>query len=197
MIAVLLSATSFGAFFVAMPAADDVFEATVPQSSAGSGEPAPTGTASTGTDSQPPPGDDALLSDLEPVVDEGWDDARDLNVDGTLYTQGIESSRLGYCGSSSRGIERTVEYSIGRQYHRFEAVAGLSEESAPNLPVRLEMFGDGRPLWSQTLVVGQPQTIDIDVTGILRLRLVATKQFDDPGGCDFVYAALGGPTRQS
>jgi hypothetical protein len=140
------------------------------------------------------PADDALLSDLEPVVGEGWDAARDLNVDGTSYTHGIESSHIGYCGSNAPGIERTVEYSIDRAYGRFEAVAGLSEESAPDLPVKLEVFGDGRPLWSQTLLVGRPQPIDIDVTGILRLRLVATKQFDDPGGCHSVYAALGEPS---
>lgn len=149
----------------------------------------------TGTDnSQPPAGDDIFLSDVEPLDEGHWDATVDLNVDGTLYTQGIETSRLGYCDSNVTVVEREVEYSIGRQYQRLEAVAGLSEQSAPDLPVRLEIFGDGRPLWSETLIVGQPQTVDLDVSGVLRLRLVATKEFDNTGSCQRVYAALGDPT---
>jgi hypothetical protein len=140
-----------------------------------------------------PVGADAFLADLVPVVDRSWDNDRDLNVDGTVYAHGIKSGHLGYCGTNGPGTEREVEYSINREYRSLDAVAGLSEESAPDLPVKLEIFGDGRSLWSQTLVVGQPQAVDIDVTGVLRLRIVTTKEFDNPGGCNYVYAALGDP----
>ena len=134
------------------------------------------------------------LSELDPVVDDNWDPQRDLDIDGTLHPQGIQSKALGYCGSGLY-VEQQVEYSIGRQYSDLEAVAGLSEESLPGLPVKLEIFGDGRSLWSETLVVGSPKPVDLDVSGVLRLRVVTTKDFDDPGsGCNYVYAALGAPT---
>jgi hypothetical protein len=135
-----------------------------------------------------------LLSDLEVVVDRTWDVDRDLNIDGTVYANGIESGYLGYCGTNGPGTEQEVEYSINREYSRLSAVAGLSEESSPDLPVTLEIVGDGRSLWSETLIVGEPQTIDIDVTDVLRLQVVATKEFDNPGGCNYVYAGLGDPT---
>lgn len=148
-----------------------------------------------GGDQESPSGE-TPLSELEPVVDDNWEPERDLDIDGTLHPQGIESKALGYCGSSVF-IEQQVEYSIGRQYSQLEAIAGLSEESLPSLPVRVEILGDGRSLWSETLVVGSPQPVDLDVSGVLRLRVVATKDFDDPdsgSGCDYVYAALGTPT---
>jgi serine/threonine-protein kinase len=144
-------------------------------------------------DQEPPPGE-TPLPELDPVVDDNWDPKRDLDVDGTLHPLGIQSKALGYCGSGLY-IEQQVEYSIGRQYSQLEAMAGLSEESLPGLPVKLEIFGDGRSLWSETLVVGSPKPVDLDVSGVLRLRVVATKDFDDPGGgCNYVYAALGAPT---
>lgn len=141
----------------------------------------------------PLPGDTAFLADLDPVVDRSWDVERDLNIDGTLYTNGLESARLGYCGSNGVGTDQEIEYSIGRQHETFHAVVGLSEASSPGLPVKVEVFGDERSLWTDTIVVGTPRTIDLDVTDVLRLRVVATKQFEDPGGCQPVYAALGDP----
>jgi hypothetical protein len=140
----------------------------------------------------PPPG--IFLAELEPVTDRTWDISRDLNIDGTIYAQGMDSGRLGYCGSNGPGTTQEVEYSVGQEYETLHTVVGLSEESAPNLPVKVEIVGDGQPLWSATLVVGEPQTIDVDVAGVLRLRVVATKQFENPGGCSYVYAALGDPT---
>jgi eukaryotic-like serine/threonine-protein kinase len=154
-----------------------------------------TTTTTTGTTAGSTPlNGSAFLSDLEPVVERNWDVSRDLNVDGTIYAHGLESGRLGYCGSNGPGTMQEVEYSIGRQYGTLHTIAGLSEDSAPGLPVKLEIFGDTRPLWTGTLVVGQPETIDLDVTDVLRLRFVATKQFEDPGGCNYVYAAMGDPT---
>lgn len=148
------------------------------------------------TGGQPPASQATVLSDLDAVVDRGWDPTRDLDIDADLFTEGVESSYLGHCGSNGPGVERSVEYSIGRQYERFVATAGVSEESAPNLPVKLEIFGDGRSLWSKDVLVGAPQDVDLDVSGVLRLRIVATKQFEDPGGCQYVYAALGNPSLQ-
>jgi hypothetical protein len=136
----------------------------------------------------------SFLTDLEPVTDGGWDGSRDLNLDGTIYAHGLESDRLGYCGTNGPGIERDIEYSLGRDYEAFHAIAGLSEESVPGLPVKLEVFADGQLVAEHMLNVGQPVTLDLPVEDVLRLRLVATKQFEDPGGCNYVYAALGDPS---
>jgi hypothetical protein len=149
------------------------------------------GRQSSTTTSIAPPSD--FLADMEPVTDTGWGRSRDLNLDGTLYANGLTSDGMGYCGSNGPVYERAVEYSIGRTFESFETVAGLSEDSPPGFPVKLEIFADEQLLATHVLSVGQPAEVDLGVTNVLRLKLVATNQFDDSGGCNYVYVALGDP----
>jgi len=134
-----------------------------------------------------------FLAELEPVTDSGWGASRDLNLDGTIYANGLKSDRMGYCGSNGPVYERAVEYSIGRQFESFRAVAGLSEDSPPGLAVKLDVLVDEQLFETHVLNVGQPVQVDLDVTDVLRLKLVATNQFDNPGTCSYVYVALGDP----
>lgn len=68
----------------------------------------------------------------------------------------------------------------------------MSDTSVSGLPVDIEISGDGASLWRGAVQVGQPQPIDLDGTGVLRIKIVATRQFDVPG-CPSVDAAIGDP----
>jgi hypothetical protein len=133
------------------------------------------------------------LIDLESVNQPAWDESNDLDLDGVPYTHGLVSESLGYCGTNATGVERQAEYSLGRKFRSFHSMAGLSEDSPPGLPVKLDVYADDQLVRSDMLEVGQPVEIDMDVTDVLRLRFVATKQFESPGYCSYVYAALGDP----
>jgi hypothetical protein len=64
-------------------------------------------------------------------------------------------------------------YRLPSGFRRLNAIAGIDPASRASGNVRLEIFGDDRPLL-QTDVAGTdaPQSIDLDVQGIKRLRIV-------------------------
>ena len=67
-----------------------------------------------------------------------------------------------------------VEYNLGRDWQRLQATVGIGDDSVSDAQVRIEMFGDNNPLYSQVLGLGQSEFVDVDVSNVLRLRLVAT-----------------------
>jgi hypothetical protein len=66
-----------------------------------------------------------------------------------------------------------IVYRLPSDFRRLQAVAGIDPASRTSGNVRLEIFGDDRPLL-QTDVAGtdSPHEIDLDVAGIKRLRIV-------------------------
>jgi len=68
----------------------------------------------------------------------------------------------------------TVEYNLGRHWQHLQATVGLRDDSAAHAQVRLEAFGDERPLYSHAFSLGESEQINLDVSGVLRLRVVAT-----------------------
>jgi NPCBM/NEW2 domain len=114
-----------------------------------------------------------------------------LKIDGVVYTHGLYSGVIGGCVSDYRRSVQVVEYSIDRRYTNFAAVVGASDRSTAGVPIKVDITGDGQPLWSETVQVGQPKQLSLPVSGILRLAITATQQADDSAGC--VYAALGDP----
>jgi hypothetical protein len=67
-----------------------------------------------------------------------------------------------------------VEYNLGRHWKHLQATVGLRDDSATNAQVRMDAFGDERPLYSHVFALGQSDQMNLDVSGVLRLRLVAT-----------------------
>ncbi len=105
-----------------------------------------------------------FLADLEPVL--GGPSTDPASVSGVAYAHPVG------LGAASGGA--TVEYDLGRHYRRMQATIGLQDDSSSTDSVKIEIFGDGRVLFSQDMTIGQVAPLDIDVTGVLRLRLVAT-----------------------
>nr|WP_232794282.1 MULTISPECIES: NPCBM/NEW2 domain-containing protein [Pseudofrankia] len=80
-------------------------------------------------------------------------------------------SKYGYSGDTST----YAKYDLGRDAHRLQATVGLSDDATSGTTYLIEIFGDGRRLASNTVKLGNSVPLDIDVTGVLRLRLMTTK----------------------
>ena len=105
--------------------------------------------------------------------------------------QNLESKPLRLGGKQfSKGLalhSRTeaVYYLPGR-FRRFEAVAGIDDEVRPRGSVHVILRGDGKLLWEATVTGADKEParpIDLDVTGVRRLTIVAdfTAELDAAG----------------
>lgn len=148
-------------------------------------------TTSTGT-TTPPPETETFLASLDPVNNDSWFYEPDLSIDGITYFRGLRSGVMGGCFSSFVGPIQTVEYSIDRAYDQFSTTVGVSDTSDAGLPILVEIFADGSRLWGGSVEVGRPIDVEVRVSGLLRLVIKATQQFDTEAGC--VLGALGDPT---
>ncbi|RSD13936.1 protein kinase domain-containing protein [Amycolatopsis eburnea] len=100
-------------------------------------------------------------------------------VEGS-FDRGHETGNIGgepYLHTVGTGVQEcseadTAEYNISKGYRKFTATAGLDDNSADSgLKVQLEIFGDGRKLQTTVLELNKPTAIDLDVTGVLRLKI--------------------------
>lgn len=126
------------------------------------------------------------LSDLEPVEGSGYASA--ASVSGQAYPHSVITTPSDY----SDALPVDVGYDLGRHYRRVKATVGLTDDAPSNAQVRVEILGDGRSLFSQTVGLGTAAPIDIDVTGVLRLTLsVALLNADDIECCSDTPVAWG------
>lgn len=64
---------------------------------------------------------------------------------------------------------------LSRSFSRLRATLGLLDRSPGRASYRVEVFGDGRLLGDYTASLGTASAIDLDVSGVLRLRIQVTK----------------------
>ncbi len=86
-----------------------------------------------------------------------------------------------------------LEYALNGQYSRFTAACGIDAATDGRGSVQFRVEADGKTLWTSPVMSGldQPQQVDVDVTGVKRLRLVITdaedgNRFDVGNWCDAV-----------
>lgn len=110
---------------------------------------------------------EVYLSDLRPVNGSSWsNDTQPGNIAGKSYLHTVSKS-VSSCPDTG-----AIEYNVSKGYRRFAATAGMDDNSGDaGLKVQLEVFGDGRKLKSATLELGKVTPVDVDVSGVLRLRL--------------------------
>ncbi len=123
-----------------------------------------------------------FLADLQPVAGTN-ESSEPANLSGTAYAHPVQLS----AGDS----QNSVEYDLGRHYRRLLATMGLRDDSGSGDQVKIEVFGDGRPLFSQITSIGQAVPLDVDVTGVLRLRLSATLVASTSDCCSDTTAVWG------
>jgi hypothetical protein len=65
-----------------------------------------------------------------------------------------------------------VEVDLGRSYRRFSSVVGVLDDATEAFQVgHFRVHLDGTPGQLSEAALGKPARIDVDVTGVLRLRL--------------------------
>ncbi|WP_103349375.1 protein kinase [Amycolatopsis sp. CA-128772] len=110
---------------------------------------------------------EVYLADLRPVNGSSWsNDSQPGNIAGKSYLHTV-SKGVSYCRDTG-----AIEYNVSKGYRRFVSTAGMDDNSGDaGLKVQFEVFGDGRKLKSVTLELGKATPVDVDLSGVLRLRL--------------------------
>ncbi|WP_243657422.1 serine/threonine-protein kinase [Parafrankia sp. BMG5.11] len=88
---------------------------------------------------------------------------RSLIINAVAYSYHEEPLKVGQ-----------VEFDLGRHFLRFQTTVGLADDATSSVKYLVEVHGDGRRLTEYTLGLGEAEQVDLDVTGILRLRLSTT-----------------------
>lgn len=103
-----------------------------------------------------------------------------LQIGTVTYANGI--------GTFARSL---LEFPINGQFRRFTAKVGVDAVTEGRGSVTFEVYGDGKKLWASPTLSGldAPKEIDLDVTGINRLRLIVTdggdgNKFDVADWCE-------------
>ncbi|MEI6635447.1 MAG: NPCBM/NEW2 domain-containing protein [Planctomycetota bacterium] len=92
-----------------------------------------------------------------------------LKIDREAFTNGI--------GAYARSLQ---EIPLNGQFRRFTSKVGVDAVTEGRGSVTFEVYGDGKKLWASPLMSGLdgPRGLDLDVTGVNRLRLVVTDAND-------------------
>lgn len=134
-----------------------------------------------------------FLASVDPLTSNSWfADDTNIGIDGKVYAHAVTSGVVGNeCISDYSKDVQTIEYSIDRRYTHLRGLVGETDRSMSGKPVRVTIAGDGRTLWENTVQVGQPASVDLGVSGILRLTVVATRLWT---GFGCAYASFADPT---
>lgn len=91
------------------------------------------------------------------------------SINGTVYPNGLVIDPY----SSAR--EWRIEINAGRDYTRFRGDLGIPDDQQSATSYRVEVVLDnGSPALSAEVRFGETKTIDLDVTNVLRIRIVLT-----------------------
>lgn len=80
--------------------------------------------------------------------------------------------------SSGKPLQASVEYAIARAAKYLVFTAGIEDSAKPG-SAEVEVLGDGKPLSKEAVTYGSGRAVRVDVTGVLRLRIVATTTSSD------------------
>ncbi|MEX5635165.1 protein kinase domain-containing protein [Parafrankia sp. FMc2] len=110
---------------------------------------------------------EVYLADLRPTS--GGLSSRSKALNGEPYPHSL--FRVVDCPDDSS----SVEYNLGRHYQRLIATVGIDDSSADSTKrVLFEVFADDRPVAARTVGLGKTASVDVNLTGVLRLRLTQT-----------------------
>ncbi|MER5966374.1 NPCBM/NEW2 domain-containing protein [Streptomyces sp. NPDC002057] len=125
------------------------------------------------------------LSALDPVSGGDSYELRSVNMGSKLYDQAMVFNEqcIGH-----------VEYSINQRYRSFSFVAGL-DDNATAESIKFTIRGDGRVRKTVGAEINRPQTVTVDMTGVVKLVI----ETEMPNGCKLsgVLPALANATLHS
>jgi len=130
------------------------------------------------------------LIELSPVEEsgEGISDIGNATLNAETMTNSLW---MRTCVYEDRSI--SAGYNLGRAHTRFRTVVGMQDDQVSGSFAQFRVFGDGRLLADVRADLGAPKTIDVDVSGVLRLTIQATGVGCDSYTNDFVFATWGDP----
>jgi serine/threonine protein kinase len=114
-----------------------------------------------------------------------WSDVKNTDIAGKNYLHAV--------GSNVDSTTRTdlVEYNISKGFRRFTATAGIDDNATDSsLKMQLEIFADGREIFNKPVPYGTPVPVDLDISGVLRLR-IQWESISGNGCCGGNYLVLG------
>jgi hypothetical protein len=99
---------------------------------------------------------------------------RQVQLFGETYTKAIVERRNWWQGRRPGEREWRVVYNLQRRFVRFKAMVGVEDGSPPEFMAMFSVRGDGTTLIESRLkrAGDVPDTIDLDVTGVLQLELI-------------------------
>ncbi|MEV4146271.1 SEFIR domain-containing protein [Amycolatopsis sp. NPDC049691] len=111
-----------------------------------------------------------LTTELKPVSKGPDVQLSAVRIDGVHYGNGIAYRCSMFC-SEPRGV---VEYDLGRRYRAFETTVGVLDDATDaGQTGHFEVFLDSVAQPGAAVKLGSPATLTLDVSEVLRLRLVA------------------------
>ncbi|HEU5150993.1 MAG TPA: PASTA domain-containing protein [Iamia sp.] len=116
------------------------------------------------------------LAEIGVVGDDCSPNTGEVEVNGETFPNSL------YYGAYESDC--TAEYNLGRDWERFKATVGLSDDSESTAQVRFEVLVDGTSLFNEVLGLGATAEVDVDVSGGLRLvlRITSLDDYQDADG---------------
>ena len=109
-----------------------------------------------------------------------------LDIDGTAYFHSL--------GGRASTTSRWTEYNLGRQWTSLSTTIGHSDGlGVSGSRMRFRIIGDGDVLADHALDFGETLDLDIDVTGILRIRFEITRITRPSGTFTEPYGVFADP----
>jgi serine/threonine-protein kinase len=126
------------------------------------------------------------LDSVSPASGDWSGNVKNTDIAGKNYLHSLGSSVSQETGTTA------VEYNISKGFRRFTATAGIDDNANDSsLKMQLEIFADGREIFNKPVTYGTPVPVDLDISGVLRLRI----QYEGVSGnnrcCQTSYLVLG------
>jgi hypothetical protein len=119
-------------------------------------------------------------------------DAANVVSNNSYETGSVELAGRTYSRSALPSCfydQRTTEFNLGKQWASFVATLGIKDQSPSEYTAFVTIYLDNS-LWDRplTVKVGSPVSVNINVTGVLKLKLVCSPGAGQQG---FIRLALG------
>jgi hypothetical protein len=95
------------------------------------------------------------------------------NLAGEGYDIGpVEINGIDYEHGMSHWRDTSAEYNLARRYGQLRTTIGVLDTATWGASVTFEVWLDGQRVYSRQIAIGEDATFSLDITRMLRLRLV-------------------------